>query len=360
MMMNSLSRRDVLRLAGGLVTAAAAMPLTNLMPALGQANAALGQATASGLALAPDTPDAPPTPLGRVAEISAVIRADAVSTSKLVRTVKRDDVLTLTGQVKGQAVMPYNDIWFKTDDGYIYSSGVQPVQNIKNDPLPDKAAEHFWGEITVPFTDSRATPDASGRKGMRLEYSTVYRVIAAVQDKSKNWWYRLQDGVSYSPGPYILASDIRRIDPSDVTPLSPDVVNKRIEVNLKAQTITAFEDDKPVLTHLICSGAGGFGTPRGTHKVLFKTVTSRMIGGSGNSYYDLPGVPFCTFFTWSGVAIHGTYWHNDYGRPRSHGCVNVPSDVSRWFWRWTLPTAPYDNKVFYSPRAAPATKIVVL
>jgi lipoprotein-anchoring transpeptidase ErfK/SrfK len=268
-------------------------------------------------------------------------------------------VLTLTGQVHGQAVMPYNDIWFQTNEGFIYSSTVQPVQNIKNDPLPDLAAKRFWGEISVPFTDSRATPDVNGRRGMRLEYSTVYRVIAAVQDKANNWWYRLQDGVSYSPGPYILASDIRRIDPSEVTPLSPDVDNKRIEVNLKKQTITAFENDQPVLTHLICSGAGNFGTPRGTHKVLFKTPTSRMIGGSGSSFYDLPGVPFCTFFTWSGVAIHGTYWHNDYGRPRSHGCVNVPSDVSKWFWRWTLPTAPYDNKVYYSPRNGPATKIVV-
>ena len=358
--MNNMSRRNVLKLAGGLVTAAAAMPLTNLVTAFGQTSPVAAHTSYSGLWLAPNTPDAPPTPLGRVAELSAVIRADSNAKSKLVRTVKRDDVFILTGQVHGQAVMPYNDVWFKTDDGFIYSSGVQPVQDIKNPVLQDEAAKHFWGEITVPFTDCRATPDVGGAKGKRLEYSTVYRVIAAVQDKSKTWWYRLQDGVSNSPGPYILATDIRRIDPSDVTPLSPDVTNKRIEVNLKKQTITAFENDNPVLTHLICSGAGGFGTPRGTHKVLYKMVTSRMIGGSGSSYYDLPGVPFCTFFTYSGVAIHGTYWHNDYGRPRSHGCVNVPSDVSRWFWRWTLPAAPYDKRVYFSPRAAAVTKIVVV
>ena len=355
--MNSMSRRDVLKLAGGLVTAAAVLPLSNLSTALGTAQST-GQATAGSVYRAV-TVNPPPTPLGRVAEISVAIRADATAKSKLVRVARRDEVLNLLHQVTGQAVMKYNDQWFQTDEGYVYSSAVQPVQNILNDPLPDQAAEHFWGEISVPYTDSRATPDPNGRRSMRLEYSTVYRVIKAEQDKTGAWWYRLQDGVSYSPGPYILAAHIRRIDPSELTPLSPDVTDKKIEVSLKQQSITAYENGEPVLTHLICSGTGGFGTPRGNHKVLFKTPTSRMIGGSGSNYYDLPGVPFPTFITWTGVAIHGTYWHNDYGRPRSHGCINVPSDVAKWFWRWTLPSAPYDPRVFYTRKNA-ATNVHVV
>ena len=345
--MMSLSRRELLRLTGGVVAAAAVLPLSSLLPAVSQEM--------------PATPaDPAPTPLGRVAELSADIRVDASRKSKLVRVARRDEVLTLTGQVAGQAVMAYNNTWFQTAEGFVYSSWVQPVQNLNsNTPEPEKAADKFWAEVSVPFTDARAKADPKAGRAQRLYYSTVYHVIGAVQGKDNNWWYRLQEGVSFSPGPYARASDLRRIDPSEITPLSPDVIDKRIEVNLKKQTITAFENGNPVLTHLVCSGYGAFATPRGAHKVLFKTPTSRMVGGSGASYYDLPGVPFCTFFTWSGVAIHGTYWHNDFGRPRSHGCVNVPSDVARWFWRWTMPVAPYDRRSYYTQRGDSVTQIIV-
>ena len=332
--MTNISRRDILKLTGSLAATAALLPLAHLFPA----------------AAADITPA--PTPFGRVAELSADIRIDATRKSKLVRIARRDEVFPLLGQVQGQAVMPYNSVWFQINGGYLYSSWVQPVQDIQNTPEPDQAANHFWGEVSVPFTDSRIAADPKARRYMRLEYSTVYHVIGAVQGKDGQWWYRLKEGLSGAGGAYAPAQDIRRIDPSEMTPLSPDVANKRVEVNLKQQRITAYEDDQAVLTSLVSSGAGLFATPRGNHKVLFKTPTSRMIGGSGTGFYDLPGVPFCTFITWTGVAIHGTYWHNDFGRPRSHGCLNVPSDVAKWFWRWTLPSAPYDKAVLYTRKAA--------
>ena len=51
-------------------------------------------------------------------------------------------------------------------------------------------------------------------------------------------------------------------------------------------------------------------------------------------FYDLPGVPWVSYFHWWGVSIHGTYWHNDYGEPHSHGCINLPSATA-----WCSPTA---------------------
>jgi lipoprotein-anchoring transpeptidase ErfK/SrfK len=59
--------------------------------------------------------------------------------------------------------------------------------------------------------------------------------------------------------------------------------------------------------------------------------------------YELPGVPWCMFFTTTGIALHGTYWHNDFGRPRSHGCVNMRSEDAKWLYRWTLPEVPYEQ-----------------
>ncbi len=55
--------------------------------------------------------------------------------------------------------------------------------------------------------------------------------------------------------------------------------------------------------------------------------------------YELPGVPWCTFFAENGVAFHGTYWHTNYGVPMSYGCVNMKPAEAKWLFRWVLPVA---------------------
>jgi len=339
-----LTRRQFLKLAGSALGAAAILPFTNLP------NVYAG-----------DTPPLswPPASLGRITTWGVEIHETSSPKAKLVRVARQDEVLRLRGQVVGDALMPHNTIWYQTDDGYAYSSWIQPVEDIKNIPVPEKAADKFWGEITVPFSDSRMAPDPSARRSKRLYYTAVFRIIEAVVGKDGQWWYRLQDGIAYSPGPYVLAAHIRRIDPSEMTLISPNVMNKRIEVNLIDQTVTAYENDYPVLTARVSSGFGVHRTPRGEHTVLRKSPASRMIGGEGTDYYDLPGVPFPTYFTQSGVAIHGTYWHNDFGRQRSHGCVNVSSPIARWFWRWTVPSASYDDSITKTPKDMKGTVVKV-
>jgi lipoprotein-anchoring transpeptidase ErfK/SrfK len=369
--MAELTRRQLLKLAGSAAGAAALLPLTNVRHAFAaelsgdvppthphtlfeQAKKRLDlppqQFLESGRALV-----SPPTPLGRIATWGVEVREQSKHDAKLVRIARRDEVLHLYKQGPGDALESHNPIWYETDDGYAYSSWVQPVEDVKNVPEPEKAAAKFWGEVTVPFTDSRVQPDPKARRYMRLYYTSVYRVIGAVMGKDDQWWYRLQDGVGWGPGPYVPAVHLRRIDPSELTPISPEVTNKRIEVNLKEQTITACENDQPVLTSRVASGFGSHYTPKGLHPVLFKNMASRMTGGVGDDFYDLPGVPFPTYITWSGVAIHGAYWHNDFGRPRSHGCLNVPAPVARWFWRWTVPNVPYEAALYYTPKDVKGT-----
>ena len=103
----------------------------------------------------------------------------------------------------------------------------------------------------------------------------------------------------------------------------------------------------------------GMATPVGVHRVLQKVHTTRMIGGVGSSYYDLPGIGFVTYFTAKGVAIHSTYWHNDYGRQRSHGCVNTPTAAAQWIYRWSRPDVPYSDQRVVA-RADDATVIEVV
>ena len=84
--------------------------------------------------------------------------------------------------------------------------------------------------------------------------------------------------------------------------------------------------------------------------MLYKRFTQRMVGGAGDDHYDLPGISFPVYFTWNGVAIHGTYWHNDYGRRHSHGCVNVTHQASQWVFRWVDPIAAYTDYKVDAPR----------
>ncbi|HZY43478.1 MAG TPA: L,D-transpeptidase family protein [Anaerolineae bacterium] len=353
--MTDLTRRNFLKLAGGTLCAAAALPFTNLADRYGfkptpERNMFLGQSL-SPLA-------APPASLGRVATSSVNIYAEANRQSSFVRKAYRDEILSLVDQIAGEAVTSSNAIWYQTTDGFVHSAFVQPVENILN-PV-DLAQNNFWGEVTVPFSDSRRAPSSASGLFLRVYYTCVFRVIEVVTGTDDQPWYRLQDGITWSPGPYVPAAHIRRIDPTELTPLSPGA-SKRVEVNLQSQIITAYENDVPVLTSSVASGYGANRTPSGTHHVLFKSLASRMIGGQGSGYYDLPGVPFPTYFTGRAAAIHGAYWHNDFGHPRSHGCLNVPAPVARWFWRWTEPSAPfpYEARRYDTPRGIIGTEIKV-
>ena len=79
-------------------------------------------------------------------------------------------------------------------------------------------------------------------------------------------------------------------------------------------------------------------TPRGTFTVFKKTPSRYMQGPlpnlPDNQYYDLPGVPWNLYFTHGGAVIHGAYWHNSFGKPYSHGCVNLSPEDARKLYDW--------------------------
>jgi len=88
-------------------------------------------------------------------------------------------------------------------------------------------------------------------------------------------------------------------------------------------------------------GEASTDTPLGEFNVFSKMPSKHM--GDGNvtgdlSAYELPGVPWTTFFfEETGVAFHGTYWHDNFGHPMSHGCVNMRTEDAQWIFRWTVP-----------------------
>jgi lipoprotein-anchoring transpeptidase ErfK/SrfK len=71
----------------------------------------------------------------------------------------------------------------------------------------------------------------------------------------------------------------------------------------------------------------------GTFHIYAKLRLQEMIGGVGIEHYDLPNVPYVMYF-YGGDAIHGTYWHHNFGHPMSHGCVNAPTYAAAWLYNW--------------------------
>ncbi len=140
-----------------------------------------------------------------------------------------------------------------------------------------------------------------------------------------------------------------RFPPEEITPISPDVPpgKKRIDVNLKTQTLVCYENDQPVLTADVSTGLfNGFDTPQGRWNILVKLPSRRMHGSerfASEVENVLAGVPWCSFFTTIGHAFHGTYWHDNFGLPMSHGCVNMRNEDAKWLFRWSRPLAGFDQ-----------------
>lgn len=105
---------------------------------------------------------------------------------------------------------------------------------------------------------------------------------------------------------------------------------KWIEVVIAKQQLTAWENGRAVMSTPVSTGARHTPTPRGTFRISRKYVKQRMRGPG----YDLPAVPYVMYFRQGGYALHGAYWHTDFGQPRSHGCVNLPVSAAAWLYHW--------------------------
>ncbi len=116
-----------------------------------------------------------------------------------------------------------------------------------------------------------------------------------------------------------------------------------IEVDLSEQKVRAWEGSTLFLESLVSTGLPWTPTPTGEFRIWLKTRYTRMEGGSGRYYYNLPNVPYVMFIEnaaipgYKGYSLHGTYWHNDFGKVHSHGCINLPTPVAEKLYYWTSP-----------------------
>ena len=104
---------------------------------------------------------------------------------------------------------------------------------------------------------------------------------------------------------------------------------KEIVVVLHEQRVYAYENGKLVHSTLASTGIARYPTRVGQFKIYTKYLATLM---TGPGYY-LPNVPYTMYYS-GGYALHGTYWHSNFGRPMSHGCVNLPTAEARWLYEW--------------------------
>lgn len=179
----------------------------------------------------------------------------------------------------------------------------------------------------------------------KLRTGVVLRVAEVITHNGHEWYkIRLDPEVRYPervPGNLFVAKDVVQpfYNDGDHVYKKGDTAAsaKRIVIDISEQKLYAYDDDTLFMEEPISTGLEFTPTPRGTFKV-YKMTPSRYMQGPipevSDQYYDLPGVPWNLYFTVDGAVIHGAYWHDHFGEPWSHGCVNLPPQKAKELYTW--------------------------
>jgi len=343
-----LSRRELLKVAGFGLGALALRPYSQFLK----------------------LPDFPQTErLGRVAVGMVEVKARPDPNSQTVGNLYEDAVIPWLRERSGAspAYIFNNQRWVETPEGFIYSPYVQPVYNHPNQPvetLPESSrGPGMWFEVTVPYADAvldKANPSSNSWAEARMDeglplrvyYSQCFWVDQIKTGSDGGLYYRVNP--NYYGGVdmlWVAAKAMRPVTLEEIAPINPDVIDKRIEVDVTHQVLSCYEGASEVYHCRVSTGAkfdmfgnvvDKWSTPVGTHRVTRKYISLQMSGGTTGAGYDLPGIGWTSIFATGGVAIHSTFWHYNYGDPVSHGCVNAKPEDAKWIFRWGSPTVVYD------------------
>jgi hypothetical protein len=303
--------------------------------------------------------------LGRVAISQTELKLRSRDDSQTIRIVYEDEIFPVMKEVVGVKEGRINQKWSDTGEGYLWSAHVQPVRNIPNSAVGSfteiNDAGGMWVEVTVPYVDlvldnppSRA-PIFQDRtqlgSALRLYYSQV-TWVDQLKIESGQTWYRVNEKFGgYGDILWGKAEAFRPMKADEISPIHPEAENKSILVNTSYQTLSCFENEREVYYARISSGAffdawgnkvDAWATPLGEFPIWRKLLSLHMSGGSTGGGWDLPAVGWVSLFVGSGVAIHSTFWHNNFGEPSSKGCVNASPGDAKWIFRWTLPNVAYN------------------
>lgn len=202
---------------------------------------------------------------------------------------------------------------------------------------------HYGGDCLVV----RSGPGTEYSVLAKLRNGMVLKVGGKVENEDRTWYKIIFDEWLRYParlkGDWYVAADYVEVllDEGDKTTWEHEFAttsSKTITVDRSEQMLYAFDGNNLFLEAAISTGLELTPTPRGTFTIFKKTPSRYMQGPLPNlvdkQVYDLPGVPWNLYFTDGGAVIHGAYWHNSFGSPYSHGCVNLPPAIARTLYNW--------------------------
>lgn len=193
--------------------------------------------------------------------------------------------------------------------------------------MPPAAAPRYdmpFGWVVAPTLAVRKAPGDAAEAIGELSHYQVVPILEETKVGGRAW-YRIGNG-QWATSEWI---GVARQKPR---PASIGPTTKWVGVSLKEQVAIAYEGDKPVYAGLAATGTGGSPTVQGIFKTWWR-VTSRKMSGPG---YFLEEVTWTEYF-FGGYSLHTAYWHDAFGRPRSHGCVNLTPYDAWWIFQWSAP-----------------------
>ena len=304
-------------------------------------------------------PDVDEGKIGRVTTKSISVYSKPSDKSKILYQRFRDELVNLYDEILSENGPDYNPKWYRVWRGYVHSAYLQQVKFRYNPVITDIPIKSGQlAEVTVPLTQTmRYLPYRKNWEPLyRLYYGSTHWVKGVDSGPDGIPWYRLHDELTEIEY-HVQATHLRFIQPEEFEPISPKVnpFDKRIDVSIALQTLTAYENDRVVMKTKVSTGIPdrrnipeliSTNTPTGEFHVYSKMPSKHMGDGQLTSDlegYKLPGVPWTTFFAPNGVAFHGTYWHDNFGMMMSHGCVNMRTEEAKWIFRWTTPISAPDT-----------------
>jgi len=192
--------------------------------------------------------------------------------------------------------------------------------------------------VNASCLNARAGAGTKFKSLKRLRIGMVFPVKQAIKgDDGKVWFQIIPDPIR--PNLYgkwfVIADYVEEISFRQIIPrASPGEPVKTIEVDLSDQVLKAYEGKDIVRGTKVSSGVKGRFTETlpGRYTILNYRPSAYM--GGPRLSFDLPGVPFAIYFNSFGAALHGTYWHNEFGVRKSHSCVNLPTEEAMWLYNW--------------------------
>lgn len=311
---------------------------------------------------------------GRVCEGRVDIRVRPYVNSAVAKTIYDDALVVWLREVVGENPGYGSSRWVETPDGYIYLPRLQPTYNHPNQPLtqlPNTAiGKGMWAEVTLPYVDVNIINPPVRSHGFtipRLYYGMVVWVDDIKTADDGRVYYRVNEKYGYSDLFWAAAEAFRPITAEEVAPISPDVKDKRIVVNsnINQQWLSCYEEGREVFYCQVSTGTmfdmngervDKWATPLGKHPIYRKLISLHM---SGETTGDYPAVAWTSLITGEGVAVHSAYWHNAFGMPRTHGCINVRPEDAKWIFRWTYPhVSIYPGEIDVSEQFPPVGTVV--